>query len=332
MLAEELLPLYELAYQAPAECFCALAIAFLRRHVSFDAAFWCNAQADISTAEVVPNALHIEHLDTSFLMAWAREVETDPVLHRCYANHGEVQRIDVDITYAKLGSSRRLLRQVNINSYECTLLDGFSPGEIQFLSLYHEQREWCSDEEKRHVEALLPHMRLAWKMNHALEANSVACGGASTEAGTSWCVAEAATGAVIRAQRAFEQAMAADFAGPRQAGCLAASIMREVGVRTRGRIKTMENLYEFRVVGAHLFIAARGCRAHGRLTPRQHQVARLYASGLSHKEVAASLGIAPSTVRNLVAAVFDQLGVGSRMDLLRALEQRVSRVTVGDRS
>ena len=55
------------------------------------------------------------------------------------------------------------------------------------------------------------------------------------------------------------------------------------------------------------------------LSPREKQVARRYAEGLSHKEVARELGSSPSTVRTQLQTVYRRLGVHSRTGLQRAL-------------
>jgi ATP/maltotriose-dependent transcriptional regulator MalT len=56
----------------------------------------------------------------------------------------------------------------------------------------------------------------------------------------------------------------------------------------------------------------RGGRAAAGLTPRERDVLALVAAGLSDREVAAALFVAPGTVRSHLTNVFGKLGVGSR--------------------
>jgi len=56
------------------------------------------------------------------------------------------------------------------------------------------------------------------------------------------------------------------------------------------------------------------------LSERERQVAERYVEGLSHKEIARALGIAPATVRTHVNAVYRKLEVTSRIQLLHRLE------------
>jgi PAS domain S-box-containing protein len=59
-------------------------------------------------------------------------------------------------------------------------------------------------------------------------------------------------------------------------------------------------------------------RAPKELTPRQHEVLRLLASGESTDDIAAQLGIARETVRNHVRGVLRALGVSSRLEAVAA--------------
>ena len=61
--------------------------------------------------------------------------------------------------------------------------------------------------------------------------------------------------------------------------------------------------------------------APAQLSERERQVAERYVEGLSHKEIARALGIAPATVRTHVNAVYRKLEVTSRIQLLHRLQE-----------
>ena len=61
------------------------------------------------------------------------------------------------------------------------------------------------------------------------------------------------------------------------------------------------------------------------LTPRERQIAIAYTSGQSHKEIAQTLGIAPSTVRTHVNTIYRKAGVSSKIELLHKLERSGDR-------
>jgi DNA-binding NarL/FixJ family response regulator len=55
-------------------------------------------------------------------------------------------------------------------------------------------------------------------------------------------------------------------------------------------------------------------RATATLTPREHQVLDMIASGLANKEIAYRLGVAESTVKFHVASIMTKLDAGSRTE------------------
>lgn len=72
---------------------------------------------------------------------------------------------------------------------------------------------------------------------------------------------------------------------------------------------------------AHLGITAvQGPPAVSQLTPRQHEVARLAARGLTNGEIGEALQISPNTVKNRLKEVFDRLDVLRRVELVHAFD------------
>lgn len=57
---------------------------------------------------------------------------------------------------------------------------------------------------------------------------------------------------------------------------------------------------------------------HGALSPREREVLRLVAAGLTNREIAARLGIGGETVKTLVARTFAKLGARKRAEAVAA--------------
>ncbi|MCK5366149.1 MAG: LuxR family transcriptional regulator, partial [Gammaproteobacteria bacterium] len=55
------------------------------------------------------------------------------------------------------------------------------------------------------------------------------------------------------------------------------------------------------------------------LSERERMVAERYATGETHKEIAAALHIAPATVRNHLASIYRKLDVRNKPGLINAL-------------
>jgi len=77
---------------------------------------------------------------------------------------------------------------------------------------------------------------------------------------------------------------------------------------------------------------ARVWNARGKelLTPREGQIVRLVAEGLTNREISREIGISEHTVKNCVFRVYNKLGVSTRVELtLYALgQERADSVTV----
>jgi len=66
------------------------------------------------------------------------------------------------------------------------------------------------------------------------------------------------------------------------------------------------------------------------LSPREEQVARLYAAGSSHKEVAQALAISPTTVRTHLARVYQKLSVSDKGALAMWLTENRGHLLVNN--
>ena len=58
-----------------------------------------------------------------------------------------------------------------------------------------------------------------------------------------------------------------------------------------------------------------------RLTNRESQIVQLVCKGLSFKEAAKTLDLAPSTVSNHLYRIYEKLGISSRVELAKLLER-----------
>lgn len=65
-------------------------------------------------------------------------------------------------------------------------------------------------------------------------------------------------------------------------------------------------------LGPYFLLRARPCHPLEHLAPREQQVAERFARGSTHKQIARELGLAPSTVRNQLAAIYNKLSVNDK--------------------
>lgn len=74
-----------------------------------------------------------------------------------------------------------------------------------------------------------------------------------------------------------------------------------------------------RPLGGRWLLRAQAAGPAKRLGVRELQAARLYVQGLTFREVAERIGVAPTTVRNQLRSSFVKLGVSSKIELARRL-------------
>jgi DNA-binding CsgD family transcriptional regulator len=85
-------------------------------------------------------------------------------------------------------------------------------------------------------------------------------------------------------------------------------------------IHTMDrhlNSQGYRQLSARGFLV--GIRSRDSLTERQTEIAELVLVGKSSREIAAQLSLSPRTVETHIGAIFNKLGVRSRVELVTSL-------------
>ena len=68
-----------------------------------------------------------------------------------------------------------------------------------------------------------------------------------------------------------------------------------------------------------ILIGVRPLSRIDRLTSRELAVSREFASGKTYKEIAADLGVSPSTIRNQLQSAYAKLGVTTKIELAKQL-------------
>lgn len=176
------------------------------------------------------------------------------------------------------------------------------------------------DDERALLEHLTPHLVAAWRQSQLAHHYRAAVTGAGVglSGHESYAVMDA-QGLVHAAGEDFCLALkdvAPHWRGPR----FPEPLQDLVG---GSRSVLMIGDYEFSVRRANdrrLFAVSRQVGAFG-LTPAETRVARLYAEGLSQRDIARRRGVSPATIRNQLASAYQKLDVHSKLDLLRALNR-----------
>ena len=121
-------------------------------------------------------------------------------------------------------------------------------------------------------------------------------------------------GFIFNSDGGFEEALRVewpDWTGRTLPQPLVEEILLQAIVQYRGNAV----LFASQRVGNLFFLKARALGAVDRLTKREREIAARFAQGLTHKEIAKQLEIAPATVRNYIQTIYGKLGVGDKAAL-----------------
>lgn len=188
-------------------------------------------------------------------------------------------------------------------------LDGSSAFNF-FMSLYRQDpRHPFSDDEARSFRIILRHLEQSLSMSLRTDVRARAPRG-----GEAAIIAR--DGEIVRASRGFLAALAVEGLGARQQGNLLRRLAMP-GMRHAGRAVVLAS--EAYAPELALVRLARPSR-WDQLTPREREVATLYLSGLTMRQIAAANRVSAHTVRNQIAAIYRKTACDGKLALMRALE------------
>lgn len=315
-----LVTLYRAARELPREGFQAWALKSIQPLLRFDAAVW-------GTGRVVGGAFRVSH---------AFELDVDPdALHAWQAIDGNARDKVIGLSFASPGKTLqhhaptlfRGRRYADIRDYaarfgrQCYLvteMPGNDAWEPQWMSLYRCDPDAPYDTSERLLcESLMPHFAEALRINSALGAHSA---GDEPRSGARDAIALAdRNGRLHFAQERFVVRLREEWSEFGQDSMLPAEL-RRLATDAQAEFRGHHVHVSLHCCADMVLLSAQGVSAFDRLAPRRGCVARLYAEGHSHKEIAREFRISPSTVRNHIKAAYRDLGVNSKAQL-RALDR-----------
>jgi DNA-binding CsgD family transcriptional regulator len=313
--------IYRAVFAEPFETFKESALRLLQPVLSFDAAVWgsgvhsTNEMLSVSTLNVPSDMLLV------YAATWQPHdfVRSAAVAQpgRAFRNEDILPLADYHRTPIYREFSQPAGIEHALGLVQCDPVTDL--GEMVFLFRANPAAAFTEDE-RALLEYLSPHLVVAWRQSqlahhYRAAAQGAAVAGAEHEA---YAVTDA-HGLVHAAGEDFCKALrsvAPGWRGPRLPADLAPLQRGDCSVLVLGDHEFTVRRGETR----HLFAATRRAGALG-LTPAETRVARLYASGLSQKDIAARLGVSTSTVRNQLASAYQKLDVHSKIELMRALNQ-----------
>lgn len=309
--------LMRLVRETPPENFQDRAVEVLRGVLPFDVSMW--SSATVHDAVLQPHSYHVTGtpLETSAAAYVAYEAVKgeDWVARAVIARPGACVNFDGRAPPADAAPDwLAFLEAFDIRHVLSTMLVQPISQLAVFVSLYRARRdEPYSEEERRFLEAIVPVLVTAWDANrlHALESGRVPrdpdAGTAMADEYGSLHVVEPRFEAVLRGEWP-------SWTGPTLPEPLLP--LAAHGGAWRGSRMVARASHP---VNGFTTLRVQPRSLADRLSPRELEIARMWADGRTTDEVAGALGLRPASVRNRLQRIYLKLDVHGKVELVRAL-------------
>jgi DNA-binding CsgD family transcriptional regulator len=316
-LSALLLQLYRIARGVPSSGFRDAALDALSEHAPFDAATWDTFV--LTSAGARDLAVHAHNVSVQCVGEYEAVRRFDTMAAKALARPGTTVRASLLDTRPKshpamLAHARKwgldgTLRTVHVDPllHLCTA-----------VSLYRGSAAWpFSEGERKLKQQVMPHLVEAWNLNALLFVERLRPG--NEGAGRASALIDR-NGTIRNADAALVPLLRAEFPdweGPQFPVAVTKHLLHVDGESYRGdrivasRARTLDD-------GLSL-ISVRPVAGIDRLSARERIVAREFADGRTHKQIAQAQGISPATVRNQLQSAYQKLRVRTKIELARQL-------------
>jgi DNA-binding CsgD family transcriptional regulator len=199
----------------------------------------------------------------------------------------------------------------------CMMLASARPASMQFesIALWRSEADHpFGDTDRKAGNRVFPHLIKAFEINNKLNLSRQVDYGKDGQANII-CSAEGFVHAIDDAGRALIEAEWPNSTLTFMPKALLDALRNSGGMQYFGRrLVARAELYKDSLV-----IQLKPVVGGDTLTPTELRVAQLVTEGGTYKEIARTLGTAPSTVRNQIHSIYVKLGVSRRNDLVSAL-------------
>jgi DNA-binding CsgD family transcriptional regulator len=245
---------------------------------------------------------------------WERLNPHDRVIPAVVADPGRPKLFHSPTLFA--GRSNRPMRDFTKRAgWQMSMVTAFLAPHgrnAQWVSLYRPNADHpYSEDEQCVARFLMPHLVEALTINRSLYSQSAYDEDADRGAFVALCDR---TGMVHYADAGFVSTVADEWPGF-DGGNLPENVVRLVHRGRRLDFVGRKIRLECRAHDGFLFLRARPKTLVDSLSPKQAVVAREYANGRSHKEIAKLLGMAPATVRHHLSGVYSKLDIHGKAQL-----------------
>lgn len=273
----------------------------LQRLVPFDFGVWGGGWAD---GRLVTD-LSVLNQSEAILGEWGNVAQQDAFCDLTLSNLGSTARFDDVPGFRNSLAYNEHWRQFNASHMMATIVDEKTDGYVSFIGLCADKRPVPFSETERVIKQMfMPHFSQALRMNRELWT-----GRAAMEREAVALVDQG--GWVLCWHGPFQDFVEHEWGAPiKRFPAQIMSVLRR-NRRWRGGVLDVR-LSSF---GGNYFVHLSTHPVLSKLSPREREVAELFASGMTNKQVASTLGTSPATVRNQLVKVYEKLGVSNKAAL-----------------
>lgn len=318
VFSDLLLALYRESRERPLSEFQDAAIELAKSCLNFDSAMW--GSASMTSDGLAIHNVHLHNEPPDMVAAYESVRHKDAAMFELWKRKGGT--LSFSAGSLLVGKDKQDARaHTRRFGHENILLTCDVDSEEQFvrwISLYRAGADdHYSERERQLAQMLRPHLLEALALNRISHLESL---GADRRKRRYYLALADREGMLYHAEVGFTDLLAREYSVRRQRR-LPDALLQCFG---DGRdYKGKEMVAEASHQAGLLFLKARPrCAADG-LSERELQVARQIARGRTYKEVAATLGIAPTTARNHLQAIHEKLQVRNKAQLIAQLNLSV---------
>jgi DNA-binding CsgD family transcriptional regulator len=310
-----ILCLYQFGRDVPIESFRRWALDRLRELIPFDSAMW-------GTGSESPQAINSVFLynqprtliDDYVQGGWQAQ---DFLRNACVTYPSETINLANLISredWHRTALYRKFTRKYGVEWILCTAQVEPVSSLNAFISLWRsDTQKPFTEAERRCKQVLMPHLIESMRINCLWNFHAAAM--PTTYRRTHAMALCDRAGILHECSRAFTALIRSEW--PQWQGAKLPSAL--VSSLSRGRYAGKHIDVSVSPVNDQWLLRADSLGLTDRLGRREREVAAMYARGMSYREIAQSMGLAPTTVRNQLRTGFKKLGVNSKVELARLL-------------
>jgi DNA-binding CsgD family transcriptional regulator len=314
-----LLTLYRAAREQPLEQFQDFTLRLIKPLLQFDGAFWGTGK--LLGAGVAVHTAHLHEITLEHILEWQSLNPQDKVIPAVVASPGRPTVFHSPTLFTGNGEApmRAFTKRAGWQASMVTAFLFPASNGAQWVSLYRPDPDHLySDREQRLAQFLMPHLVEALTINRALHLQSLYGENAGHDGALAFCDH---SGFLNYADPGFVSLLMTEWPNW-PGGRIPSPLLEAVSASSNGRSYVGKSLRaDARKHGDVLYLRARPRCSFDRLSPRESEVAYLFANGRSHKEIAKSLDLSPATVRHHLSGIYAKLDVHGKAQLALLVRQ-----------